>query len=112
MYGICTQERLAARRLSPLVRWQFGWQYPAVSISEQNRAIYEGAGLSAVKLELAIGGIRFNLGLSNNQDQAREWVRQKERALLIRRIIQGTVVAIGTVAAVVAAVASVLELRR
>lgn len=83
-----------------------------MAISDQNRAIYEGAGLNAVKLELAMGSTRFNLGLRENAAQAAEWVKERERARQRTRVIQAIVSVVGTVAAVIAAVASILALRK
>ena len=49
-----------------------------MAISERNRQIFEGAGFDAIKLEIAYGGIRFNLGRQDIAAEAREWLVETE----------------------------------
>jgi hypothetical protein len=52
-----------------------------MAISDQNRRVFEGAGLGPIKLELATGGIRF-FGINPEmRAQAEEWVKETEAAI-------------------------------
>ena len=49
-----------------------------MAISERNRAIFEGAGFDAIKLEVAFAGTRFNLAVPGVANQAKEWLVETE----------------------------------
>jgi len=56
-----------------------------MTISDRNRQIFEGAGLDAIKLDVAFGGTRFNLASADVAAQAKEWLAETETKLQIER---------------------------
>jgi hypothetical protein len=94
-----------------------------VAITDQNRAIYDAAGINAVKLELAMGGTRFNLGYQSNAAQAQEWVKETEARMRREQASVNSldakrydltlwVAIIGAVASIVAAITGVMAILR
>lgn len=92
-----------------------------MAISERNRQIFEGAGFDAIKLEVAYGGIRFNLGSAAVAEQAREWLIETEAKMLAEKTASAaldrrryrvilTWTAIAAVAGTVAAAAGIIQL--
>ena len=92
-----------------------------MAVSDRNRQIFEGAGLDAIKLELAFGGTRFNLARPEIAAEAREWLAETEaknweerqaRERLQRRryraALAWTIVA--AIAGIVAAAAGLIQL--